>query len=547
MNKVFFILALLIGALSVQVNGQVKPKIQGKNMTRAFQQFNHLKTGKPIKPTESIKSKTPIAQTEVILNTGDPVMIPKQPRLISETPKNINNFNCTERTYSFESMPVWAFNPLDKVLFESIYPGQIIDAADLLKSKAPSDFPLPAKYTRKPYQLEYVGFDKLNGKAFTVPIVKADNDHFPATIQKMDWKVAHDNFFVQIGNTKPTVNSYIEYKEIHSLQQIETELGVSISIGISPDAMTFLSGIPVGIDANVDINNKIISNKKKTRILARIVTEFYQVNAAPEGSYKNFITPTYSPDLPSSLAYVKSITYGTVRYIMFESTKVLEELKRDIDVGLDIEVGSEILDIDGGGVSVGIDSEFLSKIEKEEITVKAFGIGLNGEKYQTLKTQDDILNWFMRFDPFGNGNTGKPIRFDVKYLKDDAIASITYIGKIANVECEERVENSKYDVKLRLYKIQGVKIDEGVGGDDSEDVHGKVYLQKSQVGNQIKETKIIPPNPSKGRFNVEIDYAYMFFKVNESRPFQLRKDDIEWKEDGKFNEIIIARDVTKEM
>ncbi|MBK9321053.1 MAG: hypothetical protein IPM91_21135 [Bacteroidetes bacterium] len=225
MNKVFFILALLIGALSVQVIGQVKPKIQGKNMTRAFQQFNHLKTGKPIKPTESIKSKTPIAQTEVILNTGDPVMIPKQPRLISETPKNINNFNCTERTYSFESMPVWAFNPLDKVLFESIYPGQIIDAADLLKSKAPSDFPLPAKYTRKPYQLEYVGFDKLNGKAFTVPIVKDDNDHFPATIQKMDWKVAHDNFFVQIGNTKPTVNSYIEYKEIHSLQQIETELG----------------------------------------------------------------------------------------------------------------------------------------------------------------------------------------------------------------------------------------------------------------------------------------------------------------------------------
>ncbi|MBK9402059.1 MAG: hypothetical protein IPN36_14800 [Bacteroidetes bacterium] len=138
-----------------------------------------------------------------------------------------------------------------------------------------------------------------------------------------------------------------------------------------------------------------------------------------------------------------------------------------------------------------------------------------------------MKRWILNFSPFSNGSYGKPIKFALKYINTDDICSISYSTKIASKTCTKKPPSDyRYDVKLKLVKMEAVKVDEGFGGDDTEDLFGRIYVSKSVVGSSKLETKFSAPNPTKPGSMGEVNYAHSFFHYKESSPFKIRKGSV---------------------
>ncbi|MBK9402061.1 MAG: hypothetical protein IPN36_14810 [Bacteroidetes bacterium] len=151
---------------------------------------------------------------------------------------------------------------LDNNLVNNIYPGQLIDGFELVKSGTYKNYTLPDNFKRMPYKVEFAEFNRTDGKPMPVPPLINDVDG-DGSFDKTDYLTARGNFMTQLGNTKPSVNTFFRFSEINSQQQFEAELGITLSAGISAEAMALLTGVPAGIDIDVEVNSSSKSNVKK--------------------------------------------------------------------------------------------------------------------------------------------------------------------------------------------------------------------------------------------------------------------------------------------
>ncbi|HNR20788.1 MAG TPA: hypothetical protein PKN75_06365 [Bacteroidia bacterium] len=520
MKRLSLIVMLIIAILSVQVIAQVKPTGKVKVDPRTKFRINKFKTGKALATVPSTQAKT-ARETDIMLNTGDPQGTGRgQPQIIKSAQYDNNELACTE-TLSSLSNTITEYTMLDDNLATNIYPGQLIDGFELIKSGTYKNYTLPANFKRMPYKVEFTEFNRTDGKPMPTPPLVNDIDG-DGSFDKSDYQTARGSFMTQLGNTKPSVSTFFQFAEIYSEQQFETEVGVTLSAGISDAAMALLTGVPAGIDLDVDVNTSSNSTEKKSRLLAMAIHEYYDAAVIPTNdNYKTLIEPTANNQLPQTLAYVKSVTYGAIGFVMFESNSTMSELKSAVSVALGVDIGIGDL-IDGGHVDASVSASSKEKFSQTKIKMTTFGIGLNGSQPQDVTNIQTVKTWMLGFTPFGNNNPGKPIKFVLKYINTDDLCSVTYRANVISKTCTQKPPSGfKYDVKLKLAKIEAVKVDEGWGGDDTEDLFGRIYLSKSVVGNSKLESKFThQPNLNKPG---EWDYAHTFFHYKESSPFQIAK------------------------
>lgn len=510
-------MAALCLALGTQIYAQ-KITIKKKKTSYSFELLSHYKLGKLLLKINNDKITTPTG-SEISLNRGDAEAEPRKTTPVRQNDYTENNLACEENVEKLENN-IGIFTALEASLNANIYPGQLMDGLEFARSGAFKTYILPSPFRRMPYKVSFNDFLRTDGKPLPLSprIEDIDND---GSFDRTDYITARGNYMTQLGGTLPSVSSYIQFYEISSLQQVESELGITINAGISPEAMALFTGVPVGINANVDVSSSANSQVKRSRLLAMVVHEYYNASVVPTNdNFATLIDPTVNTNIPQSVAYVKSVIYGSMGFIMFESSGTMDELKNAVSAGLGVNVGiGEI--IDAGELNVDVDTKSRRIFESSSISVKAYGIGLNGNKPRDVTSISSIKEWMLNFTPFSNGNYGQPIKFIMNYINNDDLCTITYRTNIASKTCNKKsFSDYKYDVKIKLAKIEGVKLAEL---DDAEDLFGEVYLKKSKVGRTTYEPKY--KTVKIGYTDVRVlEYPYSFFDRSRERPLSVTKD-----------------------
>lgn len=485
-----------------------------KNVPYSLEFLNLQKRGHKLVKINNSRITTPTG-TEISLNRGEIETSPRRTIPIKESSYSDSQLTCLENLEKLENN-IGIFTALDASLSANIYPGQLMDGLSFARNGTFRPYVLPSSFQRMPYKVSFSEFLRTDGLPLPVSprIEDIDSD---GSFDKTDYLTARGNYMTQLGGTLPSVSSYIQFHEINSLQQVESELGITINAGISPEAMALFTGLPLGIDVNVNVNSSSNSQVKRSRLLAMVIHEYYNASVVPSNdNYQTLIDPIANNSIPQSVAYVKSVIYGAMGFVMFESSGTMDELKNAVSVGLGINLGiGEI--IDAGNLNVSVDTESRRRFESSSISVRAYGIGLNGTQPRDVSSISSIKEWMLNFTPFSNGNYGQPIKFIMNYINNDDLCTITYRTNIVSKTCNQKPRTAySYDVKLKLAKIEGVKVVEAPF-DYEEDLFGKVYLTRSKVGSTVKRTTT--RKVKVGNINVNIpQYPYLFFDRSENSP-----------------------------
>ncbi|MBK9402060.1 MAG: hypothetical protein IPN36_14805 [Bacteroidetes bacterium] len=91
--------------------------------------------------------------------------------------------------------------------------------------------------------------------------------------------------------------------------------------------------------------------------MAMAIHEYYDAIVTPSNdNFRTLVDPISNNQLPQTLTYVKSVTYGAIGFLMFESNSTMSELKQSVSAALGVDVGIGDL-VDGGHVDVSVDTE----------------------------------------------------------------------------------------------------------------------------------------------------------------------------------------------
>tara|TARA_R110000744_G_scaffold358169_1_gene465194 strand:+ start:155 stop:2203 length:2049 start_codon:yes stop_codon:yes gene_type:complete len=204
------------------------------------------------------------------------------------------------------------------------------------------------------------------------------------------------------GNTDVASKFSLAVKKINSKSQLAFEMGLSVET------------LTTKVDGDFSYN----SSEEVNSVLVELKQEYYTMSFVTPTSVADFFDPSVTatelatrigPDKPA--AFIKSVTYGRIFYMLFESTSSAEELS---------------LALSGEYNGLTVAGEFKSKRdvynEFNEVNVKVIAFGGNAEATLEatagINSAVDLETVIKSLATAGTIGSGKALSYEVYSLKD---------------------------------------------------------------------------------------------------------------------------------
>ena len=225
-----------------------------------------------------------------------------------------------------------------------------------------------------------------------------------------------------------SANLSYEEIEITNEKSLETQLKLGIGFGAA------------GIKSKIAGGFKFKNGEQKERRLIKFVETFYtvDVNQNPAPLMVNIPREAIGDKMP---VYVSSVSYGRIAYLTIESDQNKSELKTNIDAVFKATTTNNAeADIDLA----------IKKLEKGT-TIKINIIGGGSEAVTDLKQ----FQKYVVKEGFSAKNPGQIIKYQLRFLDDNAIAYIKYGEKYKTVERSE-IPTKGYKVTATVKNIKAI-------------------------------------------------------------------------------------------
>ena len=224
-----------------------------------------------------------------------------------------------------------------------------------------------------------------------------------------------------------SAHSSYEDIEIKNEKSLEAQLKIGVGFGAA------------GIKSKIAAGFKFKKGEQKERRLIKFVETFYTVDVNQEAAplMINIPCEAVGNRMP---VYVSSVSYGRIAYLTIESDQEKSELKANLDTVFKATTTNHA-DID-------IDTA-IKKLEKgTTITINIIGGG--SEAVTDLKQ----FQKYIVKEGFSSKNPGHIIKYQLRFLDDNAVAYIKYGEKYKTVERIE-VPAKGYKVTATVENIKG--------------------------------------------------------------------------------------------
>lgn len=239
-----------------------------------------------------------------------------------------------------------------------------------------------------------------------------------------------------------SANLSYEDMEITNEKSLEAQLKIGVGFGAA------------GIKSKIAAGFKFKDGKQKERRLIKFVETFYTVDVNQEAAplMVNIPREKVGDTMP---VYVSSVSYGRIAYLTIESEQEKSELKANLDTVFKVTTANHAeADIDLA----------IKKLEKGT-TINIHIIGGGSEAVTDLKQ----FQKYIVKEGFSAKNPGQIIKYQLRFLDDNATAYIKYAEKYKTVERIE-IPTKGYKVTATVQNIKGV-------GFGSADITGTIDMQ----------------------------------------------------------------------
>jgi len=239
-----------------------------------------------------------------------------------------------------------------------------------------------------------------------------------------------------------SANLSYEELEITNEKSLEAQLKIGVGFGAA------------GIKSKIAAGFKFKNGKQMERRLIKFVETFYTVDVNQEAAplMVNIPRDKVGDKMP---VYVSSVSYGRIAYLTIESEQEKSELKSNLDAVFKVTTTNNAeADIDLA----------IKKLEKGT-TINIHIIGGGSEAVTDLKQ----FQKYIVKEGFSAKNPGQIIKYQLRFLDDNATAYIKYGEKYKTVERME-IPTKGYKVTATVQNIKGT-------GFDSADITGTIDMQ----------------------------------------------------------------------
>jgi hypothetical protein len=325
-------------------------------------------------------------------------------------------FFCTTTRYNIMEAPE-AFPQFDPNA-EVVYPGNLLQGASLGQAT-----PNPIPVGRGPGRVVMTILNGSSAVARDVPVVSLGS-----MLQ------AQNDIIASASNTVPARFSF-------SKETVRSREEFALALDINAHNLT------------VDVNAALAfhTDREYNRFVVKLVQSYFTMAFEIPTSIDDFFAPTVTPDDLDPFvgpgnppAFISSVTYGRIFYLLIESTSSLTEIEASIDASFNAAVV---------GGSLGVNSTYLGELENSRVS--AFALGGDSESAINAITDDfDALKSFLASG--GQINTGVPLSYVVRSVaRRDQIVSVGVGTEYEIRECTPVGES--FDDPIFWYKAdQGI-------------------------------------------------------------------------------------------
>ena len=239
-----------------------------------------------------------------------------------------------------------------------------------------------------------------------------------------------------------SAHSSYEEMEITNEKSLDAQLKIGVGFGAAGIKSTIASGF------------KFKKGKQMERRLIKFVETFYTVDVNQEAAplMVNIPREKVGDKMP---VYVSSVSYGRIAYLTIESEQEKSEFKANFDAVFKATTTNK--------GDVDLDAAF-KKLEKGT-TIKIHIIGGGSHAVTDFK---QFKNYVVT-EGFSAKNPGHIIKYQLRFLDDNAIAYIKYAEKYKTVE--------RTEIPAKGYKVTATVINVNATGFPSAHITGTVGMQ----------------------------------------------------------------------
>lgn len=334
---------------------------------------------------------------EVIQSGGDFVNpVPANDTLSDTTFTDVigsETFFCNTKTISVTEAP-GAF-PLFDPNADIIYPGNLLQGASL--DQATPD-PIPVK--------------RAGGTIVMTLLNRSDSvSRYIPEVTLAGVTQAQNDILSSANDTIPARFTF-------TMEEVNSEEELALSLDVQAKYLKVKVGASMDFSSDKTYNRFLVKLNQSYFTMAYQLPTSYDEVFAPEVT-PNDLTPYIGVGNPG--AFISSVTYGRIFYLLIESTSSKEEMRASLDASFNAAVSSG---------SLSADAEYITELNSVRVKAYAMG-GESGDAISAITTDFDELKSFLARG--GSINTGLPISYVVRSLSNPS--------KIVNVKL-----NTEYDV-----------------------------------------------------------------------------------------------------
>ena len=467
MKKLNLLLLFLL-IISVSSVAQTKPNIWLGNTYKST-----VTRYMPISSKSVLISNTANAKyNKITLNKGgkDTSLPASQQTLRARTnstaPSCYTYINTVKENRDYLTLPV--FNDFRT----SIYPGYIINQSSVLNNTFPANG-LPVGVSNRPYNISanvYGVCSSGSGTAANCNTKQIGTDNifgFAAYNAKLNEIV---NTFPTEPSTLPLQEMRCEFMEFNTKEELSMKLGYGLSASLPPEVTAMLTvalgapPIPAAVNVDISANASAATITDKKRIMMKLGVTYFDVVADPQPTTSNntlsplnLINVAAGTATPNDLLFVRSISYGSEGYILFEADMTTSELNAAIAEALGVS-GSGPLDKAKIGVSMSAETK--NKFTSGKIRMAGYGRGISIDQPRLITNLDDLKSILATVKGCSKTNYGVPIAYQMNFISqlgEQAVKNHTldYTYQICS---KPLATDMLYDLELQLTGIDVKKV-----------------------------------------------------------------------------------------
>ena len=239
-------------------------------------------------------------------------------------------------------------------------------------------------------------------------------------------------------------SAHLSYEDIEITNEKSLEAQLKLGVGFGA----------AGIKSKIAAGFKFKKGEQKERRLIKFVETFYTVDVNQEAAplMINIPREKVGERMP---VYVSSVSYGRIAYLTIESDQEKSELKANLDMALKATTTN----------NGEVDIDTAIKNLKKGTTIKIHIIGGGSEAVTDLKQ----FQKYIVKEGFSAKNPGHIIKYQLRFLDDNATAYIKYSEKYKTIE--------RTEIPAKGYKVTATVKNIKYAGHDSMNVIGTIGMQ----------------------------------------------------------------------